>query len=149
MNKVINKFTKKQWAVFAVALVCACLFTATTVYAAGDVSTAITSTWNSAKSQIKNSCKQCCFPCCRYNSRCSFLCENRHSIFWLQKTRSVWICGSGYSFCLSNIYAYSATLYLGHCRYVIILRNGIYTLQISIKYLKSEKICYYQTIKIL
>lgn len=53
MNNVINKFTKKQWAVFAVALVCTCLFTATTVYAAGDVSTAITSTWNSAKSQIK------------------------------------------------------------------------------------------------
>lgn len=53
MNKITNKFTKKQWAVFAVALICACLFTATTVYAAGDVSTAITSTWNSAKSQIK------------------------------------------------------------------------------------------------
>ena len=34
MNKITNKFTKKQWAVFAVALVCACLFTATTVYAA-------------------------------------------------------------------------------------------------------------------
>ena len=53
MNKITNKFTKKQWAVFAVALVCACLFTATTVYAAGDVSTAITSTWNAAKAQIK------------------------------------------------------------------------------------------------
>ena len=34
MNKITNKFTKKQWAVFAVALICACLFTATTVYAA-------------------------------------------------------------------------------------------------------------------
>ena len=31
MNNVINKFTKKQWAVFVVALVSACLFTATTV----------------------------------------------------------------------------------------------------------------------
>ena len=62
MNKITNKFTKKQWAVFAVALVCACLFTATTVYAAGDVSTAITSTWNSAKSQIKNVVNNVVFP---------------------------------------------------------------------------------------
>ena len=62
MNKVINKFTKKQWAVFAVALVCVCLFTATTVYAAGDVSTAITSTWNSAKSQIKTVVNNVVFP---------------------------------------------------------------------------------------
>ena len=62
MNNVINKFTKKQWAVFVVALVCACLFTATTVYAAGDVSTAITSTWNSAKSQIKTVVNNVVFP---------------------------------------------------------------------------------------
>lgn len=44
------------------ALVCACLFTATTVYAAGDVSTAITSTWNSAKSQIKTVVNNVVFP---------------------------------------------------------------------------------------
>lgn len=62
MNNVINKFTKKQWAVFAVALVCTCLFTATTVYAARDVSTAITSTWNSAKSQIKTVVNNVVFP---------------------------------------------------------------------------------------
>ena len=62
MNKITNKFTKKQWAVFAVALICACLFTATTVYAAGDVSTAITSTWNSAKSQIKTVVNNVVFP---------------------------------------------------------------------------------------
>lgn len=62
MNKVINKFTKKQWAVFTVVLVCACLFTATTAYAAGDVSTAITSTWNSAKSQIKTVVNNVVFP---------------------------------------------------------------------------------------
>lgn len=62
MNNVINKFTKKQWAIFAIALVCACLFTATTAYAAGDVSTAITSTWNSAKSQIKTVVNNVVFP---------------------------------------------------------------------------------------
>ena len=52
MNKLVSKFNKKQFAVFVVTLICVCLFTATTVYAAGDVSTAITSTWNAAKAQI-------------------------------------------------------------------------------------------------
>ena len=53
---------KKQFAVFVVTLICVCLFTATTVYAAGDVSTAITSTWNAAKAQIKTVVNNVVFP---------------------------------------------------------------------------------------
>ena len=62
MNKLVSKFNKKQFAVFVVTLICICLFTATTVYAAGDVSTAITSTWNAAKAQIKTVVNNVVFP---------------------------------------------------------------------------------------
>ena len=62
MNKLVSKFNKKQFAVFVVTLICVCLFTATTVYAAGDVSTAITSTWNAAKAQIKTVVNNVVFP---------------------------------------------------------------------------------------
>lgn len=62
MNKLVSKFNKKQFAVFVVTLICVCLFTATTVYAASDVSTAITSTWNAAKAQIKTVVNNVVFP---------------------------------------------------------------------------------------
>ena len=109
MNKLVSKFNKKQFAVFVVTLICICLFTATTVYAAGDVSTAITSTWNAAKAQIKTVVNPCD----------SFLCENRYGIFRLQKTWSIRVYSTGYSFRLSNLYTYSSTLYLGHCWHVM------------------------------
>lgn len=47
---------------------------AVTVFAAGDVSSAIESTWNSAQTQIKKCCKQCCLSCGRYDSCHTFLC---------------------------------------------------------------------------
>ena len=63
MNKLVSKFNKKQFAVFVVTLICICLFTATTVYAAGDVSTAITSTWNAAKAQFEFTAPAILFAC--------------------------------------------------------------------------------------
>ena len=42
-----------QWIIFATALILLIVFSATTVYAAGDVAGAIESTWTAAKSQIK------------------------------------------------------------------------------------------------
>ncbi|MCC8072775.1 MAG: DUF3852 domain-containing protein [Clostridiales bacterium] len=62
MKKKIVKFSKKQWLIFAVALVLVLIFSAATVYAAGDVSGAIESTWNSAKSQIKTVVNNVVFP---------------------------------------------------------------------------------------
>lgn len=47
---------------------------AVTVFAAGDVSSAIQSTWNSAQTQIKKCSKQCCVPGGRYDSCYTFLC---------------------------------------------------------------------------
>ncbi len=56
------KITKKQFAIFAVALILICAFTATTVFAAGDVASAIEGTWNTAKSQIKTVVNNVVFP---------------------------------------------------------------------------------------
>ena len=53
MTKNLTKFSRKQWLIFAAALVLIIAFSATTVYAAGDVASAIEGTWNTAKSQIK------------------------------------------------------------------------------------------------
>lgn len=61
-KEVYMKITKKQFAVFAVALILICAFTATTVYAAGDVASAIEGTWNTAKSQIKTVVNNVVFP---------------------------------------------------------------------------------------
>lgn len=43
-------------------------------FAAGDVSSAIQSTWNSAQTQIKKCSKQCCVPGGRCDSCYTFLC---------------------------------------------------------------------------
>ena len=56
------KLTKKQWAIFAIALVAICAFTATTAFAAGDVAGAIESTWTAAKTQIKTVVNNVVFP---------------------------------------------------------------------------------------
>lgn len=56
------KITKKQFAVFAVVLILICAFSATTVFAAGDVASAIEGTWNTAKSQIKTVVNNVVFP---------------------------------------------------------------------------------------
>lgn len=61
-KEVYMKITKKQFAIFAVALILICAFTATTVFAAGDVASAIEGTWNTAKSQIKTVVNNVVFP---------------------------------------------------------------------------------------
>lgn len=62
MTKNLIKFSKKQWLIFAAALVLIIAFSATTVYAAGDVASAIEGTWNTAKSQIKTVVNNVVFP---------------------------------------------------------------------------------------
>ena len=62
MTKKLIKFSKKQWLIFAAALVFIIMFSATTVYAAGDVAGAIESTWSAAKSQIKTVVNNVVFP---------------------------------------------------------------------------------------
>ena len=62
MTKKLTKFSKKQWLIFAAALVLIIAFSATTVYAAGDVASAIEGTWNTAKSQIKTVVNNVVFP---------------------------------------------------------------------------------------
>lgn len=62
MTKNLTKFSKKQWCIFAAALILLIVFSATTVYAAGDVAGAIESTWNAAKSQIKTVVNNVVFP---------------------------------------------------------------------------------------
>lgn len=62
MTKKITKFSKKQWFIFATALVLIIAFTATTAFAAGDVASAIEGTWNTAKSQIKTVVNNVVFP---------------------------------------------------------------------------------------
>ncbi len=62
MTKKLIKFSKKQWLIFAAALVLIIMFSATTVYAAGDVAGAIESTWSAAKSQIKTVVNNVVFP---------------------------------------------------------------------------------------
>ena len=108
MNKLVSKFNKKQFAVFVVTLICICLFTATTVYAAGDVSTAITSTWNAAKAQIKTVVNNVVFP----------VVDTILAILFFVKIGTAYF-DYGYSFRLSNLYTYSSTLYLGHCWHVM------------------------------
>lgn len=56
------KLTKKQWAIFAIALILFCASTAITAFAAGDVASAIEGTWNTAKSQIKTVVNNVVFP---------------------------------------------------------------------------------------
>ena len=62
MTKKLIKFSKKQWLIFAAALVLIIMFSATTVYAAGDDAGAIESTWSAAKSQIKTVVNNVVFP---------------------------------------------------------------------------------------
>lgn len=56
------KFKKKHWLIFAVALVLIIAFSATTVYAAGDVAGAIENTWKTAQGQIKTVVNNVVFP---------------------------------------------------------------------------------------
>lgn len=62
MKENITKFSKMQWIIFATVLVLLIVFSATTVYAAGDVAGAIESTWTAAKSQIKTVVNNVVFP---------------------------------------------------------------------------------------
>lgn len=62
MKENITKFSKMQWIIFATVLVLLIIFSATTVYAAGDVAGAIESTWTAAKSQIKTVVNNVVFP---------------------------------------------------------------------------------------
>lgn len=62
MTEKLIKFNKKQWFLFATALIIFILFSATTVYAAGDVAGAIENTWSAAKSQIKTVVNNVVFP---------------------------------------------------------------------------------------
>lgn len=62
MTKKLTKFSKKQWLIFAAALVLIIAFSATTVYAAGDVASEIEGTWNAFKSQIKTVVNNVVFP---------------------------------------------------------------------------------------
>lgn len=62
MTREKNRFTKLQWLAFAAALLIFILFSATTVYAAGDVAGAIENTWSAAKSQIKTVVNNVVFP---------------------------------------------------------------------------------------
>ena len=62
MTREKNRSTKLQWLIFAAALIIFILFSATTVYAAGDVAGAIENTWSAAKSQIKTGVNNVVFP---------------------------------------------------------------------------------------
>ena len=62
MTREKNRSTKLQWLIFAAALIIFILFSATTVYAAGDVAGAIENTWSAAKSQIKTVVNNVVFP---------------------------------------------------------------------------------------
>ena len=60
-----------------------------TAFAAGDVSGAIESTWNAAKSQVQAVRQQRGFPRDRHDPCHPVLCQGRHLVFRVQKTRSV------------------------------------------------------------
>lgn len=62
LTKKLTKPRKKQWLIFATAIILLIVFSATTVYAAGDVAGAIESTWTAAKSQIKTVVNNVVFP---------------------------------------------------------------------------------------
>ena len=62
MTREKNRSTKLQWLIFAAALIIFILFSATTVYAAGDVAGAIENTWSAAKPQIKTVGNNVVFP---------------------------------------------------------------------------------------
>lgn len=62
LTEKLTKFSKKRWFLFATALIIFILFSATTVYAAGDVAGAIENTWTAAKSQIKTVVNNVVFP---------------------------------------------------------------------------------------
>lgn len=62
MTKKFTKLSKKQWLIFAAVFILIIAFSATTVYAAGDVASAIEGTWNTAKSQIKTVVNNVVFP---------------------------------------------------------------------------------------
>lgn len=59
---MIKKLTPKQIVTLIIALIIILSIGAITVYAAGDVSGAIESTWNTAKSQIKSVVNNVVFP---------------------------------------------------------------------------------------
>ena len=117
MNKLVSKFNKKQLAVFVVTLICVCLFTATTVYAAGDVSTAITSTWNAAKAQIKTVVNNVVFPVVDTILAILFFVKIGTAYFDYRKHGQFEFTAP------ANLYTHSSTLYLGHCWHVNEMRS--------------------------
>lgn len=62
MKENITRFSKMKWIIFVTTLILLIVFSATTVYAAGDVAGAIESTWTAAKSQIKTVVNNVVFP---------------------------------------------------------------------------------------
>ena len=58
----LRLLSKKQIAIFLAVLVVVSAFFTITAFAAGDVSSAITSTWNAAKTQIKTVVNNVVFP---------------------------------------------------------------------------------------
>lgn len=62
MLKTIKKITPRQILTFVIVLAIVLSLGAITVYAAGDVSGAIESTWNAAKTQIKTVVNNVVFP---------------------------------------------------------------------------------------
>ena len=64
MRKKLNMYlpSKKTMAIFLITILAVSLFFTITAFAAGDVSGAITSTWNSAKAQIKTVVNNVVFP---------------------------------------------------------------------------------------
>ena len=62
MTREKNRSTKLQWLIFAAALIIFILFSATTVYAAGDVAGSIVNTCSAAKSQLQTVVNNFVFP---------------------------------------------------------------------------------------
>lgn len=64
MRKKLNMYlpSKKTMAIFLITLLAVSMFFTITAFAAGDVSSAITSTWNAAKTQIKTVVNNVVFP---------------------------------------------------------------------------------------
>ena len=64
MRKKLNMYlpSKKAMAIFLITLLAVSVFFTITAFAAGDVSGAITSTWNAAKAQIKTVVNNVVFP---------------------------------------------------------------------------------------
>ena len=62
---------------------------ALTVFAAGDVSSAIQSTWNSAQTQIKNVVNNVVFPAVDMILAILVVCQDRYALHGLPQARSV------------------------------------------------------------